>query len=253
MPSRRRGFTLIELLVVIAIIAILAAILFPVFARAREQARKSTCTNNIKECGLAVQMYWNDYDGTLPSSANAGGTAGNAQQFICGTAGANVYPPPANVSLSWAQKVYEHVKSRDILYCPSDSAKDTAGPLSYFWKSAALDAWFAANPARKESDFAFNADQVILYEHAGFHNSEAGAGKGSQINVCFMDDHVKSVTLPDIAVNTGCAAPNDTDPATGRSGEPMYYDTNLVIGNGAKVNNLTAGPTSDPRTYGDAF
>jgi prepilin-type N-terminal cleavage/methylation domain-containing protein/prepilin-type processing-associated H-X9-DG protein len=62
----RRGFTLIELLVVIAIIAILAAILFPVFAQAREKARQTTCTSNIKNLGLAVMMYVQDYDDTYP-------------------------------------------------------------------------------------------------------------------------------------------------------------------------------------------
>lgn len=63
---RRKGFTLIELLVVIAIIAILAAILFPVFAKAREQARKASCTSNMKQLALALLMYAQDYDETLP-------------------------------------------------------------------------------------------------------------------------------------------------------------------------------------------
>ncbi len=66
----RRGFTLIELLVVIAIIAILAAILFPVFAQARESARKASCTSNLKQVGLAILMYTGDYDETLPWSAS---------------------------------------------------------------------------------------------------------------------------------------------------------------------------------------
>lgn len=61
--GKSRGFTLIELLVVIAIISILAAILFPVFARAREMARKSTCTSNLRQLGTAVQLYVQDYDG----------------------------------------------------------------------------------------------------------------------------------------------------------------------------------------------
>ena len=65
-PRGRAGFTLIELLVVIAIIAILAAILFPVFAQAREQARKTTCLSNLKQIGLATSMYVQDMDGAFP-------------------------------------------------------------------------------------------------------------------------------------------------------------------------------------------
>lgn len=67
---RRKGFTLIELLVVIAIIAILAAILFPVFSRAREKARQTTCTSNQKQIGLALQIYVQENDEALPSAAN---------------------------------------------------------------------------------------------------------------------------------------------------------------------------------------
>src|SRR5207245_5982502 len=70
---RRRAFTLIELLVVIAIIAILAAILFPVFAQAREAARASTCTSNLKQFGLAINQYVQDNDGSYP--------AGQVQNF----------------------------------------------------------------------------------------------------------------------------------------------------------------------------
>ena len=65
-PARRRGFTLIELLVVIAIIAILAAILFPVFAQAREKARQVTCVSNLKQIGTAIMVYVQDYDETYP-------------------------------------------------------------------------------------------------------------------------------------------------------------------------------------------
>jgi prepilin-type N-terminal cleavage/methylation domain-containing protein len=69
---RDRAFTLIELLVVIAIIAILAAILFPVFARAREAARKTACISNLKQLGTAAQMYQTDYDGAFPDSRITG-------------------------------------------------------------------------------------------------------------------------------------------------------------------------------------
>src|SRR5437867_4991654 len=73
---RARGFTLIELLVVIAIIAILAAILFPVFAQARDQARQTTCLSNCKQLGTGLLMYGQDYDENLPSwsfNSKAGG------------------------------------------------------------------------------------------------------------------------------------------------------------------------------------
>src|SRR5436190_23066579 len=66
MCRRNNGFTLIELLVVIAIIAILAAILFPVFAQAREKGRQTACLNNCKQLGVALMMYSADYDDTLP-------------------------------------------------------------------------------------------------------------------------------------------------------------------------------------------
>ena len=69
---KRRGFTLIELLVVIAIIAILAAILFPVFAQAREKARAATCVSNLKQIGNAMMMYVQDYDERLPGAASPG-------------------------------------------------------------------------------------------------------------------------------------------------------------------------------------
>jgi len=70
----RKGFTLIELLVVIAIIAILAAILFPVFAKAREKARQTSCLSNLKQIGLAILQYTQDYDGMTPSSGSMGGS-----------------------------------------------------------------------------------------------------------------------------------------------------------------------------------
>src|SRR5450432_3744586 len=75
---RRKGFTLIELLVVIAIIAILAAILFPVFAQARESARKTSCLSNQKQIGLGFLMYTQDYDSAFPSTRH--GSVGVAQE-----------------------------------------------------------------------------------------------------------------------------------------------------------------------------
>ncbi len=99
----RRGFTLIELLVVIAIIAILAAILFPVFARAREKARQTQCTSNLKEISLAILMYAQDYDERLPDH--------------CGQRTANC----------WAVSIYPYVKNTQLFACPSYGYEYTMG------------------------------------------------------------------------------------------------------------------------------
>jgi prepilin-type N-terminal cleavage/methylation domain-containing protein/prepilin-type processing-associated H-X9-DG protein len=97
---KRRGFTLIELLVVIAIIAILAAILFPVFARARENARKTSCLSNQKQLGLGLMMYAQDNDEAMPVGCNSGGNG-------------------------WAVSIAPYVKSTQIYTCPSDATNAT--------------------------------------------------------------------------------------------------------------------------------
>ena len=96
-PRRSRGFTLIELLVVIAIIAILAAILFPVFSRAREKARQTSCASNMKQLGLAVMMYAQDYDETLPIPFSGLG-------WWTGT---------------WKERIFPYVKNIQVYACPS--------------------------------------------------------------------------------------------------------------------------------------
>ncbi len=98
----RRGFTLIELLVVIAIIAILAAILFPVFARAREKARQSSCLSNVKQLGLGLLMYAQDYDERM------------AYYY-------RYYPPGSTVLYWWGDLLQPYVKNYQILECPSGS------------------------------------------------------------------------------------------------------------------------------------
>jgi len=108
--NESRGFTLIELLVVIAIIAILAAILFPVFARAREKARQASCQSNLRQLGLAVLMYAQDYDETLPIGFRSGaGWCGDASQ-----------PVP-----TWRQEVFPYIKNAQIFVCPSRRSPNT--------------------------------------------------------------------------------------------------------------------------------
>jgi prepilin-type N-terminal cleavage/methylation domain-containing protein/prepilin-type processing-associated H-X9-DG protein len=121
---KRKAFTLIELLVVIAIISILAAILFPVFARARENARRASCMSNLKQFGLAMMQYTQDYDESYPPSSS-GGEGPNAPggSWLLGNDSAG------NPILAWAQILYPYHKSLQIFVCPSGESTYAPYPI----------------------------------------------------------------------------------------------------------------------------
>ncbi|MEA3399737.1 MAG: type II secretion system protein [Armatimonadota bacterium] len=104
------GFTLIELLVVIAIVAVLAAILFPVFARAREKARSITCTSNIRQITVGTLMYAEDYDERFPSREAGWGPGPSHPEWIWSQPGA------------WCVKILPYVKNRQVFVCPNATA-----------------------------------------------------------------------------------------------------------------------------------
>ena len=106
--ATRKGFTLIELLVVIAIIAILAAILFPVFAQARAKARQAACLSNMKQIGTGVTMYIQDYDENYPVDSTAFAPADDPQTWA-----------------SWMQEVQPYIKNTQVFFCPDAKREDT--------------------------------------------------------------------------------------------------------------------------------
>jgi len=204
----RKGFTLIELLVVIAIIAILAAMLFPVFSRARETARRTSCASNLRQLGIACHMYAQDYDELLP-----------CDYYAC------------NSSTTHARlvgQIMPYIKNIQIFYCPSSprvapwmpdfapsEANYAAGNISYYYYSfdqipatvqppkASYSTWIcwgflnqrigATNRVMSEmwdSQSWLWTDgwcKLTRVNHdVNLHQSHAGS-----INVCYLDGHVK--------------------------------------------------------------
>src|SRR5262245_5331462 len=147
----RRGFTLIELLVVIAIIAILAAILFPVFAQAREKARAATCVSNLKQLGLGMLMYAQDYDETIPQWKWD-------QSYASGNVSKN------NATSIWWNAIYPYVKNVGVYACPSQRYNYTLaqdGHWGWFGKDAA--SVLGLNPVFANAKIGYGSNEPLTY------------------------------------------------------------------------------------------
>jgi prepilin-type N-terminal cleavage/methylation domain-containing protein/prepilin-type processing-associated H-X9-DG protein len=204
----KKGFTLIELLVVIAIIAILAAILFPVFATAREKARQTSCASNEKQIGLGIMQYVQDNDEVWPAVY---------RQYVSST------------GTMWPVAIYPYVKSTGVFVCPSNTTntydiyeQSTDPQISADYQGNAngfTDGWYeygssngtgpfcAVNaPGQKEAAIKSPSSTIALYENAWYQMSvvdEAYPGGWSyyrfacphsrQTNYLFADGHVKSM------------------------------------------------------------
>lgn len=197
MQSRtKRAFTLIELLVVIAIIALLAAILLPVFARARENARKTSCINNVKQIGLAILQYAQDNDETLPPVA---------------------YEDDAGDDVQWPALIAPYLKSAQAVRCPSDSRSKV---VSYGLNELAFVDWEddPTDPSLNLAEFERPSatvmggdvgtkddfktplpDTLKMVEPGDALDDSVDARPASRhlerCNIVFMDGHVKSLKL----------------------------------------------------------
>ncbi|MEI6501849.1 MAG: DUF1559 domain-containing protein [Armatimonadota bacterium] len=185
----RRGFTLIELLVVIAIIAILASILFPVFAKAREKARQSSCMSNLKQLDLGFQAYAQDYDEQFPFSGAAFTDPFPYGIWINKTVGAATW----NVA---AGAIYPYVKNSQIFLCPSRKSETPAG-CNYEMNGALTGGSLGG---------VDDVSGTCLLNEAGCddgscNSTDGGAGYSAHnggSNVAFVDGHAKWLNLSNV-------------------------------------------------------
>ena len=200
MTNLKKGFTLIELLVVIAIIAILAAILFPVFAQAREKARQTSCLSNVKQLGTALQLYVDDFDEVYPANVPEPRTYNGPVSSIMATDvwgfGAANFP----TVFTWKDALFPYVKNINMYYCPSIGKKAWGYGYNVYLCSSDCnhpnDTATAMAEIKNPSEVVFCADVAPDGENNTAHDlilvyqQSAQRHNGGQ-NWCFCDGHAK--------------------------------------------------------------
>ena len=201
----RRAFTLIELLVVIAIIAILAAILFPVFQKVRENARRASCQSNLKQLGLAFTQYVQDADEKYPSG------------LINATAPIPSNPPPAATGAGegWGGQIYPFVKSVGVYKCPDDSTASSgnAVPVSYGMNEFAAALALSQFSAPANTVLACEVTSATAQLTLNDEGASGGATQLSPISTGWYFDPASTVDLNNGATcsGTGCAYASGND------------------------------------------
>ena len=206
----RRGFTLIELLVVIAIIAILAAILFPVFAKVREKARQTSCASNLKQIGLAFMQYEQDNDEKMIVNDDLWGQG-------------------------WAGKIYSYVKSGGVYGCPDDPTSPSQGmyKVSYAMNANvwAGNTYFGQPTAGSLASQGSPSNTVLLFEIQ--NQSSTGYGVPGVDVTNFMEGASSTGTG---SISGGCGGPGPTGNychakyATGNIGGYQLTNVNGALG-----------------------
>jgi prepilin-type N-terminal cleavage/methylation domain-containing protein/prepilin-type processing-associated H-X9-DG protein len=216
----RKGFTLIELLVVIAIIAILAAILFPVFAKAREKARQSSCLSNLKQIGIAFQSYIQDYDERTPMRIEGtwGATATYQLQTDTSAPGSKYIVSDGGVSgyyMSWMDMINPYVKNTQIFRCPSGQQVSATAP-SYGYNNNIVT--MALGMITKPAECMVSMDYGTYYGTYANCPEYSTWAAGNNLfvkphnegpNVMFLDGHAKWLQATDAGIFTrsGGSAP----------------------------------------------
>lgn len=204
---KRRGFTLIELLVVIAIISILAAILFPVFARARENARRASCMSNGKQIGLGLLMYVQDYDERYPSYVRVGVAGALGPEITRGNTGGIYY--------AWHQLIHPYIKNTQVFNCPSSTAPATTytgaynedisyGYATQFWRGQlAQGAGLTVSALAIPTITPMVVDATRYIVRADVLTARPADRHLDTFIMVFADGHVKTQRLNDWITSTG--------------------------------------------------
>lgn len=186
------AFTLIELLVVIAIISILASILFPVFSRARENARRTSCISNLKQIGLGIMQYTQDYDERYPT-AFPGIHQSNIQYAAPGTPGARFSISDKGHRMTWMDLIFPYVKSINVFICPSmgppedmTGAQQNAAQYAYNGAINGYDNDRYGRPLQNSignslADVVRPSEVAMVWDYASRNNHESNANGWTRI------------------------------------------------------------------------